>query len=118
MRAIVDAPPGSNTFWKAPTDAASSRRLCSGTMHSSPTGIEAHLPVLAARSAGSRTALGLTRSEFHAESPKPCDPPHAAWDQLVKATESVLRGDSDRVDVIKEGVKSKLQEVLPGGRDE
>ena len=45
-------------------------------------------------------------------------PPHATWYQLVKSTASVVRGDSDRVDVIKEGVKSKLQEVLPGGRDE
>ena len=45
-------------------------------------------------------------------------PPHATWDQLIKSTASVVRGDSDRVDVIKEGVKSKLQEVLPGGRDE
>jgi hypothetical protein len=30
----------------------------------------------------------------------------------------VARGDSDRVNVIKEGVKAKLQEVLPGGRDD
>jgi hypothetical protein len=28
--------------------------------------------------------------------------------------ESIVRGDSDRVDVIKEGVKSKVQEFLPG----
>jgi len=56
--------------------------------------------------------------EFHTDPAIPPIPPHATWDQLVKATESVLRGDSDRVDVIKEGVKSKLQEVLPGGRDE
>lgn len=40
-------------------------------------------------------------------------PPHATWDQIVKAAESVLRDDSDRVDVIKEGVKSKLAELLP-----
>ncbi|MGV1009649.1 MAG: thiamine pyrophosphate-requiring protein [Dermatophilaceae bacterium] len=41
-------------------------------------------------------------------------PPHATWDQIVKAAESVVRGDSDRIDVIKQGVKSKLAEVLPG----
>jgi pyruvate dehydrogenase (quinone) len=36
---------------------------------------------------------------------------------VLKAAESVVRGDSDRVNVIKEGVKSKLQEVLPGRGD-
>ena len=56
--------------------------------------------------------------EFHTDPAVPPIPPHATWDQLVKSTASVVRGDSDRVDVIKEGVKSKLQEVLPGGRDE
>jgi len=29
----------------------------------------------------------------------------------------VVRGDSDRLDMVKEIVKSKVQEVLPGGRD-
>jgi len=33
---------------------------------------------------------------------------------MLDAAESVARGDSDRLDVIKEGVKSKLAEVLPG----
>ena len=33
---------------------------------------------------------------------------------MEKALESIVRGDSDRVDVIKEGVKSKIQEFLPG----
>jgi pyruvate dehydrogenase (quinone) len=56
--------------------------------------------------------------EFHTDPAVPPIPPHATWDQLVKSTASVVRGDSDRVDVIKEGVKSKLQEVLPGGRDD
>lgn len=41
-------------------------------------------------------------------------PPHATWEQVTNAAESVIRGDTDRVDVIKEGVKSKLAEVLPG----
>jgi pyruvate dehydrogenase (quinone) len=41
-------------------------------------------------------------------------PPHATWDQLVSSVQSLVRGDSDRLDVIKEGVKSKLQDVLPG----
>jgi pyruvate dehydrogenase (quinone) len=41
-------------------------------------------------------------------------PPHATWDQIEKAAESVVRGDSDRVDVVKEGIKSKLAEAFPG----
>jgi hypothetical protein len=38
----------------------------------------------------------------------------ATWEQVEKALESIVRGDSDRVDIIKEGVKSKVQEFLPG----
>ncbi|MFZ1116918.1 MAG: thiamine pyrophosphate-requiring protein [Propionibacteriaceae bacterium] len=56
--------------------------------------------------------------EFHTDPAVPPIPPHATWDQVLKATESVVRGDSDRLDVIKEGVKSKLQEVLPSGRND
>jgi pyruvate dehydrogenase (quinone) len=56
--------------------------------------------------------------EFHTDPAVPPIPPHATWDQLVKATESVVRGDSDRMDVIKEGVKSKLQDILPGGKSD
>src|SRR5512133_1264695 len=52
--------------------------------------------------------------EVHTDPAIPPIPPHATWDQVLKAAESVVRGDSDRVDVIKQGVKSKLQEVLPG----
>ncbi|HEY0692565.1 MAG TPA: thiamine pyrophosphate-requiring protein [Kribbella sp.] len=52
--------------------------------------------------------------EFLTDPAVPPIPPHASWDQLEKALESVVRGDSDRVDVIKQGVKSKFQEFLPG----
>jgi len=55
--------------------------------------------------------------EFQTDPAVPPIPPHATWDQLIKATESVVRGDSDRLDMVKEIVKSKVQEVLPGGRD-
>jgi pyruvate dehydrogenase (quinone) len=34
---------------------------------------------------------------------------------MSKALESVVRGDADRVDVIKEGLKVKMQDFLPGG---
>ncbi|GAB3933773.1 thiamine pyrophosphate-requiring protein [Kribbella albertanoniae] len=52
--------------------------------------------------------------EFVTDPAVPPIPPHATWDQLEKSLESIVRGDSDRVDVIKEGVKSKIQEFLPG----
>ncbi|TDO66526.1 pyruvate dehydrogenase (quinone) [Kribbella sp. VKM Ac-2571] len=55
--------------------------------------------------------------EFLTDPAVPPIPPHATWDQLEKALESVVRGDSDRADVIKEGVKSKIQEFLPGTKD-
>jgi pyruvate dehydrogenase (quinone) len=45
------------------------------------------------------------------------NPAASTWDQLIKAAESIVRGDSHRLNMIKEGVKSKLQEVPPGGRD-
>jgi pyruvate dehydrogenase (quinone) len=51
---------------------------------------------------------------FETDPAVPPIPPHATWDQLKKAAESVLRGDPDRADVVKEGIRSKLAEVLPG----
>ena len=53
--------------------------------------------------------------EFRTDPAVPPIPPHATWDQMEKAAESIVRGDADRLDVIKEGVKSKLQDFLPGG---
>ncbi|TDW76592.1 thiamine pyrophosphate-requiring protein [Kribbella pratensis] len=52
--------------------------------------------------------------EFRTDPAVPPIPPHATWDQLEKALESIVRGDSDRVSMVKEGVKSKVQEFLPG----
>jgi pyruvate dehydrogenase (quinone) len=63
-------------------------------------------------------ALGSRRPcviVFRTDPAVPPIPPHATWDQVVKAAESLVRGDSDRLDVLKEGVKTKLAEVLPGG---
>jgi pyruvate dehydrogenase (quinone) len=56
--------------------------------------------------------------EFRTDPAVPPIPPHAGWDQIEKAVESIVRGDSDRVSVIKQGVKSKVQEFLPGTKDE
>lgn len=52
--------------------------------------------------------------EFVTDPAVPPIPPHASWDQMEKAFESIVRGDADRWDMVKEGVKSKMQEVLAG----
>jgi pyruvate dehydrogenase (quinone) len=54
--------------------------------------------------------------EFVTDPAVPPIPPHATWDQIENMTESVLRGDSDRWQVLKEGMKQKAQEILPGRR--
>jgi pyruvate dehydrogenase (quinone) len=53
--------------------------------------------------------------EFITDPAVPPIPPHATLAQMEKALESIVRGDADRVDVIKEGFKAKVQEFLPGG---
>ena len=53
--------------------------------------------------------------EFVTDPAVPPIPPHATWDQMEKALESIVRGDADRVDVVKEGIKAKVQDFLPGG---
>lgn len=40
-------------------------------------------------------------------------PPHATWEQFSDVTRSVLAGDPDAWDFVKQGVKTKLQEFLP-----
>jgi len=55
--------------------------------------------------------------EFVTDASVPPIPPHASWDQIEKMAESVVRGDSDRWDVVKEGVRSKVQDMLPGTKD-
>ncbi|MQA01925.1 MAG: thiamine pyrophosphate-requiring protein [Streptosporangiales bacterium] len=54
--------------------------------------------------------------EFVTDPAVPPIPPHATWEQMENALESIVRGDSDRWGVLKEGVKAKLQEVLAGPR--
>jgi pyruvate dehydrogenase (quinone) len=43
-------------------------------------------------------------------------PPHATLEQVSDAAKAMLAGDEDRWGVIKEGVKTKLQEFLPHRR--
>jgi pyruvate dehydrogenase (quinone) len=41
-------------------------------------------------------------------------PPHATFDQMKDAATALLKGDTDRWGVLKEGLKTKAREVLPG----
>ncbi|HWB65913.1 MAG TPA: thiamine pyrophosphate-requiring protein [Mycobacteriales bacterium] len=55
--------------------------------------------------------------EFMTDPAVPPIPPHATLEQIENAATSIIRGDADRWDVIKEGVKLKAQEFLPGSKD-
>jgi len=52
--------------------------------------------------------------EFRTDPAVPPIPPHATWAQIENAVEALVRGDSDRFDVVKEGIKTKVQDFLPG----
>ncbi|WP_241385196.1 thiamine pyrophosphate-requiring protein [Rhodococcus sp. CH91] len=43
-------------------------------------------------------------------------PPHATWEQFTDVAKAVLAGDENRWGFVKQGVKTKLQEYLPGDR--
>ncbi|MEV6734718.1 thiamine pyrophosphate-requiring protein [Streptomyces sp. NPDC051364] len=65
-----------------------------------------------------RRALAADRPyviDFRTDPAVPPIPPHATWDQIKAAAEAVLRGDSDRAAVVRQGFKAKVQEFLPGG---
>jgi pyruvate dehydrogenase (quinone) len=66
-----------------------------------------------------RQALAADRPcvlEFVTDPTVPPIPPRADLDQLEKVTSSLLKGDPEAWSVVREGVKSKAQEYLPGGR--
>ena len=41
-------------------------------------------------------------------------PPHATFEQAKDVAKALLHGDPDRLGIVKEGLKTKAQEVLPG----
>lgn len=53
--------------------------------------------------------------DFRTDPAVPPIPPHASFEQIEAAAVSVLKGDSDRAAMVRQGVKSKVQEMLPGG---
>ncbi|WP_405621557.1 thiamine pyrophosphate-requiring protein [Streptomyces sp. NBC_00076] len=52
--------------------------------------------------------------EFLTDPAVPPIPPHATWDQMEATAASVLKGDADRGSMVKQGLKAKVQEFLPG----
>jgi pyruvate dehydrogenase (quinone) len=64
-------------------------------------------------------ALGSDRPfvvDFRTDPAVPPIPPHATWDQIEAAATAVLQGDPDRAAMVRQGVKAKIQEMLPGRR--
>jgi pyruvate dehydrogenase (quinone) len=52
--------------------------------------------------------------DFHTDPNVPPIPPHATFEQMKDAATALLKGDPDRWGVIKEGIKTKAREILPG----
>ncbi|MFI6048879.1 thiamine pyrophosphate-requiring protein [Streptomyces violascens] len=66
-----------------------------------------------------RQALAADRPfviDFRTDPAVPPIPPHASLDQIEAAAAAVLKGDSDRTGMIRQGLKAKVQEMLPGTR--
>ncbi|HEY8295451.1 MAG TPA: thiamine pyrophosphate-requiring protein [Micrococcaceae bacterium] len=51
--------------------------------------------------------------DFHTDANVPPIPPHATFEQAKKSADAMLKGDENAWGIIKEGVKTKLQEFLP-----
>ncbi|MGW6746134.1 thiamine pyrophosphate-requiring protein [Streptomyces sp. NPDC055025] len=54
--------------------------------------------------------------DFRTDPAVPPIPPHATLDQIEAAASAILKGDSDSGGMIKQGLKAKVQEMLPGHR--
>ena len=52
--------------------------------------------------------------DVHCDPDVPPVPPHATFDQMKASAQALIKGDPSRWGVIKEGVKIKAQELLPG----
>ena len=67
-----------------------------------------------------RSALSADRPtvlDVHCDPDVPPIPPHATFEQMKDAAEALLKGDENRWGVIKEGIKTKAQELLPHGSE-
>ncbi|MFG2311515.1 thiamine pyrophosphate-requiring protein [Streptomyces sp. NPDC048566] len=54
--------------------------------------------------------------DFRTDPAVPPIPPHASFDQIEAAASAILKGDSDRSGMVRQGIKAKVQEMLPGHR--
>ncbi|WP_329453861.1 thiamine pyrophosphate-requiring protein [Streptomyces sp. NBC_01497] len=52
--------------------------------------------------------------DFRTDPAVPPIPPHASLDQIAAAASAVLHGDADRTGMVRQGIKAKVQEMLPG----
>jgi pyruvate dehydrogenase (quinone) len=55
--------------------------------------------------------------DVHCDPDVPPIPPHSTFDQMKDAAQALLHGDENRWGVVKEGMRTKLQEVLPSRDD-
>jgi pyruvate dehydrogenase (quinone) len=65
-----------------------------------------------------KTALTADRPyvlDVHCDPNVPPIPPHATLEQVTDMAKALVKGDTNRWEVIKEGIKTKMQEVLPHG---
>ncbi|HUN32009.1 MAG TPA: thiamine pyrophosphate-requiring protein [Trebonia sp.] len=63
---------------------------------------------------GALTADRPTVLDFRTDPSVPPIPPHATFEQMKDAATALLKGDANRWDVLKEGLLTKVREVLPG----
>jgi pyruvate dehydrogenase (quinone) len=68
-----------------------------------------------------REALSADRPfvlDVHCDPDVPPIPPHATLEQMTDMAQALIKGDSSRWGVIKEGLKTKAQELLPHSHDD
>ncbi|GGT46056.1 thiamine pyrophosphate-requiring protein [Streptomyces purpureus] len=54
--------------------------------------------------------------DFRTDPAVPPIPPHATLDQIANVAGAMVHGDSDRASVVRQGLKAKVQNLLPGGK--
>ncbi|WP_413806510.1 thiamine pyrophosphate-requiring protein [Streptomyces sp. OE57] len=59
------------------------------------------------------SADGPAVVEFLTDPDVPPIPPHATREQMEATAESIIKGDTDRAGMVRQGLKSKVQEFLP-----
>ncbi|MDT7706287.1 MAG: hypothetical protein QOG20_1894 [Pseudonocardiales bacterium] len=55
--------------------------------------------------------------DVHCDPEVPPIPPHATLEQATSAVKAVLKGDPDAFHLISQGIRTKVQEALPGRRE-